>query len=275
MLIKRILTAIIGIMATGYIISYGEWLFASSIIILALLSWHELCKMFSHAKTPLWYSMGAVSILMLLGCAWLGNSHELNMVIAILTMLVLVKIVLSTPKFNIINAALTLFSVLYIGLSFSHLLLLRFISGEPYHSAFFGELSAGTMFIWIAFIGTWASDTFAFFVGSKFGKKKLCPLISPGKTIEGAIGGIAGSIIVIVIMGIIFKLSILHSVIIGLLVGISAPLGDLAESAIKRYTGVKDSGSLLPGHGGVLDRFDSIMFAVPTVYYYVQATILK
>lgn len=274
MLIKRILTAIIGVIVAGYIINYGQWLFACSVGILALLAWQEFCVMFKQANISLWSGTGSVGIALLLGCAWLGNSQEINMLVMMLTLLVLVKTVVFSPKFNIMNAAVTLFGILYIGLSFSHLLLLRFTDPSVYITSVFGSLSFGTAFLWIAFIGTWANDTFAFFVGSRFGKNKLCPQVSPGKTIEGAIGGIVGSILVVVLLGWLFKISLIHSAILGLLVGIVAPIGDLSESAVKRFTGVKDSGKLLPGHGGVLDRFDSIMFAVPTVYYYLHAFVL-
>ena len=137
-----------------------------------------------------------------------------------------------------------------------------------------GEISAGAAYLWLAFLGTWASDTFAYFVGTYLGKHKLCPLISPGKTIEGAIGGMIGSVIAIMLLGVLFKLPVYHCIIMGILVGIAAPLGDLVESAIKRFAGVKDSGQILPGHGGILDRFDSILFTVPAIYYYMHIFVL-
>jgi len=274
MLIKRILTAIIGVLIAIYVVNYGQWLFALAIYLLALLAWHEFCLMFQYKKTPLWYSGGMVSIILLLGCAWLGNSQETMLVITVATLLVIGKTVVSFGKFSIVNAAITLLGILYIGLPFAHLLLLRFTEQSVYLNTSLGMLSAGAAYLWLAFVGTWANDTAAFFVGSKFGRHKLCPAVSPGKTREGAVGGVVGSMVAILFLGMLFQIPFIHSVLIGFMVGIIAPFGDLAESVIKRYAGVKDSGNILPGHGGILDRFDSIMFVVPVVYYYLQAFLL-
>lgn len=102
---------------------------------------------------------------------------------------------------------------------------------------------------------------------------KLCPSISPGKTREGAIGGFVGTLIVAVVFSLIFQFSILHALALGIIIGIMAPLGDLAESILKRVSGVKDSGNIIPGHGGVLDRFDSLLFAAPAMYVYLMLVI--
>ena len=101
------------------------------------------------------------------------------------------------------------------------------------------------------------------------GKTKLCPTISPGKTKEGAIGGFVGTLITALIFSLVFQFSLLHAFAIGLIVAVAAPLGDLVESILKRVCHVKDSGTLIPGHGGVLDRFDSLLFAAPAVYVYL------
>jgi phosphatidate cytidylyltransferase len=105
------------------------------------------------------------------------------------------------------------------------------------------------------------------------GKVKLCPKVSPKKTVEGALGGIVGSVALSTLSGIIFNnlgvdIKIIHFVVSGFLCGIASELGDLAASYIKRYTGIKDFGNLIPGHGGILDRFDSILFTAPVIYYY-------
>lgn len=273
MLIKRIVTAIVGSIAAGYIIHYGQWLFVLAVGVLALLAWREFCKMFEARQMVLWYKLGIFGIIMLLGCSWMGNPQETNAVVLLLILLAAAKTV-AEPQYTTVHAAITSFGLLYIGLAFSHLILLRFTDDLIVVNSALGNLSAGTAFVWIAFIGTWANDTVAFFVGSNFGKHKLCPAVSPGKTIEGAAGGVAGSVLVVAALGSLFGFSMLHGIMIGLLIGVTAPLGDLAESAIKRFAGSKDSGSILPGHGGVLDRFDSIMFVVPVVYYYMQLFVL-
>lgn len=130
-------------------------------------------------------------------------------------------------------------------------------------------LEPARFILFLLVFSTWASDTFAFAVGKAAGKTKLCPTISPGKTQEGAIGGFVGTIVVALIFSAIFGFSLLHGFAIGLIVAIAAPLGDLVESILKRVCDVKDSGTLIPGHGGVLDRFDSLLFAAPAVYVYI------
>ena len=101
------------------------------------------------------------------------------------------------------------------------------------------------------------------------GQNKLCPSISPGKTREGAIGGFLGTLLIALIFSLIFEFSVIHALAIGIIIAVMAPLGDLVESILKRVCQVKDSGMLIPGHGGVLDRFDSLIFTAPAVYVYL------
>ncbi|MDX1546847.1 MAG: phosphatidate cytidylyltransferase, partial [Rhodothermales bacterium] len=121
------------------------------------------------------------------------------------------------------------------------------------------------------FLLIWATDTFAYYVGKNLGRHKLAPLISPKKTWEGAVGGAVGALLVAVVL----KLTLLaflawpHVVAMALICGIVSQIGDLAESRLKRSVGAKDSGTLLPGHGGLLDRFDALLLAVPLVYLYL------
>ncbi|QDR80529.1 Cytidylyltransferase family protein [Sporomusa termitida] len=274
MLGKRIVTAVIGIPITVYIINYGTWIFAAAAALLALVAWHEFFKMMAVKNIKVHYLTGFLGVLLVLGCAWLGNAQEFIMVILLLVLVPMVKTVLCHKNYGLVEAAVTLLGTLYVSLPFSHLLLLRFTEPNQYIPTALGSLAAGAAYLWLAFVGTWASDTLAYFVGSTLGRHKLCPAISPGKTYEGAAGGLVGSIMGITAMGMLFGLPAIHTFVLGLLVGIAAPLGDLTESALKRFAGVKDSGRLLPGHGGVLDRFDAIMFATPVVYYYVKVFII-
>jgi phosphatidate cytidylyltransferase len=153
--------------------------------------------------------------------------------------------------------------ILYIGWLLSYLVALRGITPPP----------LGRNLTFLALFTIFAADTTAFFVGRALGKHRLAPRISPGKTWEGAIGGALGAALVAagftLPTPLQLPLSLANAVIIGLLVGIFGQLGDLAESLLKRNVGVKDSGRLMPGHGGALDRVDSIVFAVVVVYYYV------
>lgn len=122
-----------------------------------------------------------------------------------------------------------------------------------------------------AFISVWILDTMAYFTGKMFGKHKLFPSVSPNKTVEGGIGGVLGAVSAMLAAKYVFfnQLSIVHAVLIGGIIGIVGQLGDVIESFLKRQTGAKDSSSILPGHGGIFDRFDSIIFVGPFVYAYV------
>jgi len=154
--------------------------------------------------------------------------------------------------------AWTVAGVIYIGLLLSHLIWLRL-------------LPDGAGWVFLALFATFASDTTAYFVGSLLGKKRLAPSISPSKTLEGAIGGLAGSMIMSPLVVMLFDLPVgwIEAVLMGALISIFGQLGDLAESLLKRNMSAKDSGKAVPGHGGCLDRMDSVVFAVVVVYYYV------
>lgn len=168
------------------------------------------------------------------------------------------ELVRDDPDQGLINAAANLFGAVYIGFMVAYILLLRFISRD--NGLFY--------IIFLTFI-TWANDTTAFFVGVKFGKRKLSPRISPKKTVEGSIGGLVGGIGTALILGVLFQKPLFFFGILGALVVIAGQFGDLVESIIKRNAGVKDSGSFLPGHGGVLDRIDSLLLAAPVLYYII------
>lgn len=275
MLGTRILTAAIGIPIAIYIINYGFWLFAATVILLALIAWHEFYNMMQAKDIKIQYSIGLIGIILSSGCAWLGNAQELVAVMLFVLLLTMAQTILSHEKFGVTEAAFTILGTMYISLPFAHLLLLRFLEQYDYINTALGNLSSGAVYLWLAFVGTWASDTLAYFVGSLFGRHKLCPTVSPGKTIEGTIGGLLGSITGVVCLGWLCGLPLLHMIVLGLLIGIAAPFGDLSESVLKRFASVKDSGNILPGHGGILDRFDAIMFSVPVVYYYIEIFIIS
>lgn len=129
--------------------------------------------------------------------------------------------------------------------------------------------------LWMIILAAFGSDIFAYFIGSFFGKHKMAPNLSPKKSIEGAVGGIVGAGILGLIFGILFMKDIwYHCLIIGIIGGIISECGDLVASSFKRQMGIKDYGNLIPGHGGILDRFDSVIFVAPIVYYYVIFVIL-
>lgn len=133
----------------------------------------------------------------------------------------------------------------------------------------------GKMYIWLPFILAWLTDTFAYFVGVFFGKHKLIPSVSPKKTIEGSVGGIFGAIITVVIYLFVcssltgFEPRYFSGIILSLICSVASQFGDLAASCIKRENNAKDFGSIMPGHGGVMDRFDSVIYISPLVYWFL------
>ena len=144
-----------------------------------------------------------------------------------------------------------------------------------YHIAMLAMMGDLEYMVWLVVITAFGTDIMAYFTGYAFGKHKLCPNISPKKTIEGSVGGTLGSIILCGIFGFFFaKPMLIHCMIIGLLGGIFSQFGDLTASVFKRKMGIKDYGNLIPGHGGILDRFDSVLFTGPLVFYYLNALII-
>ena len=162
------------------------------------------------------------------------------------------------------NALLTLGGVIYLGLLGSAPLLIYRAIGPA--------CSAEVTRVLVAiFLAIWLADSAAYFCGRHWGKKKLTPTISPGKTVVGFIGGIGGSLLPLLLHGFVPCLAPLELLGLLVLAGLGGQLGDLVESAIKRDFGVKDTPPLIPGHGGALDRFDSYFFAFPLVYLYLMA----
>lgn len=265
---KRLATAAVGIPAAIFIINYGQWVFGLTILLLSTVAWHEYVRMVENIAIKPSYGQGLAIIIAILLAAWLKTPAIFTGVLVFAVLAMLATTVFRYGEFSLKDAAVTLLGILYVGIPFSHLLLLRYLDTGGWLQQDITPI--GAWYLWLAFLGTWASDSFAYFVGIKYGKTKLAPAVSPAKTREGAAGGLIGCILVTVAFGIWFGIPIMHLIFIGLLVGIAAPLGDLAESVIKRTCDIKDSGGFFPGHGGVLDRFDSIMFAVPAVYYYVK-----
>ena len=150
----------------------------------------------------------------------------------------------------------TMLGIIYIAFFFFHIVLVE----ESYH-----------IMVWLIFFAAFGSDICAYFTGYFLGKHKMAPHLSPKKTWEGFFGGILGGTLVCGIFGLIFvKEAIIHCFIIGLIASVFSVFGDLTASAYKRSMGIKDYGKLIPGHGGIMDRFDSVLYTAPVVYYYIQ-----
>lgn len=210
------------------------------------------------------------------------NSYYQSHIFTFITPLVLIfvlsiaELFRRKPENSIFNISSTLFGVIYVGWLFSHLILLMnmplTITPKEYYNILNIRIRLGTSFALLPFALTFINDASAFFIGRKLGKHKFFPWISPNKTIEGVIGGGIFSIIGCFIYRVFYAtyLSWFDCLALGFLTAFFAPAGDLVESLIKRDANLKDSSNLIPGHGGFLDRFDSILFVSPIVYYYLR-----
>ena len=269
-MLMRIITGVIGIALAAFVIQTGGQLFAAFALTLAILAWVEYVRAFSRKGETLTFIVGFLAIICLMACAWLGNAEEMMAVMTFATALSLLMAVLLHGRVNFTAAALSVCGVFYIGLPFAHMLLLRFMEPDTIIETALMPFEKGAAMIWVMFIGTWASDTFAYFVGSAIGSHKLCPSISPNKTIEGFMGSLVGTTASVAGLGYFFGFPVMQMAILGFAIAVFATLGDLVESVAKRYTGIKDSGNIIPGHGGVWDRFDSVLLTAPLVYYFEQ-----
>ena len=196
--------------------------------------------------------------------------HRFDMVPSMLTLTILASflvVLFYGRQPYIVNVATTILGALYCGWLPCHLLLIRQI-GQTRVAAFQFSSPEGLFLLLFGFLDVAMTDVGAYYFGVKFGKHKLAEIVSPKKTIEGAIGG-AFCAMLISAFGVFYtSLSLFQAILGGLVITLSAQLGDLSESLIKRDAGVKDSSHILPGHGGMLDRFDGYIFAIPVVYYY-------
>lgn len=251
---QRIITAIIALIVILPFLFYGGWPFVLFAFVLATIGVAELLSMRGIAKL----SVPGILSFLLLWTVLIEIEDYLPLTkletIGLLSLLLLAYTVLSKNQFTFDDAGFALMSALYVGFGFYFLAQAR-LDGLDY--------------LFFIFFIVWATDSGAYFVGRKLGKRKLWPVISPNKTVEGALGGVALGVIVGIIFHLVSPFSYSMPAIIGisLLISVAGQIGDLVESAFKRHYGVKDSGKLLPGHGGVLDRLDSLIFVLPLLYY--------
>lgn len=191
--------------------------------------------------------------------------YKMNFSLIAFMLFLLVMLLLCIPSINLnynyMDLSVTILGIIYVSVFFSFITLVN-------------TKVNGNYLVWLIFISSWASDTAAYYSGKFFGKHKLCPKVSPKKTIEGSIGGLCGSVLGCSILWAVLQrynvnIPLVHFVAIGIISGVFSQFGDLAASSIKRHSEVKDYGNLIPGHGGVLDRFDSILFSAVVVFYYL------
>ena len=269
-LTRRILFAVIAAPASIAIVYLGDWALAILLSVLAALAAWELFRIARDTGAfPL--DIAGISLAALVPIAVHAQrlgvyTLSLTVLVAIVLLLFASTIWLRGPQGKPLSSvAITAFGVMYASL-FSYVYALR------YHDYAVGA-GAGTALVVLPVILTWATDIGAYTFGRTFGRKKLIPSVSPGKTVEGAVGGL-GITIVICLLYVRFilmpyaqlGLTIQGAVLFAIVVSVAAQTGDLAESLLKREAGIKDSSNIIPGHGGILDRFDSLLFVMPIAF---------
>jgi phosphatidate cytidylyltransferase len=179
----------------------------------------------------------------------------------------LIQLIRNKVDYSIENLSSFLFGLIYVAVLFSFLILIREL---PRNIGLNYQL--GGFWVIFLFLSLWLSDTLAYFVGTPLGKHKILPLISPRKSWEGSAGGIAGAVVSAFLAKSIFlkDIPLIHLLILSILVSVSGQVGDFVESSFKRSASLKDSSNIIPGHGGILDRFDSLLFSAPLVYFYLK-----
>ena len=256
---KRIVSAIVFLPVFFLIVQYGNhvifFIFLSTILLTALFEFYTLLDQ-NGQKCMIYTGM---ILGWFISFSFFSNQNQLilfSMVLLIMGTFI-VKLFSKQP----INARVekisnTLFGVLYIGLLLSHLIFIR-------------KDDQGRLLIFMLFFIIWSGDTFSYYIGTLIGKHPLALVISPNKTFEGALGGLLGSLGAALLAKYWFypNISVANSIILGVATGIAGQIGDLCESMLKRNLKVKDSGFLIPGHGGLLDRLDSVLFSAPVFYY--------
>jgi phosphatidate cytidylyltransferase len=257
MLKTRIISAVIAIpIVIGAVYLGGVW-FAVGAGLIALIAGWEFGQMMTtggHRTTPLFTLM---LIAVLIYTSYQPDSGWLSFALTTILLLSLAWQLFSAAPGPTVNWALTITGGLYIGWGLGHLVALR-------------QRPDGLVWVWLVLVATWGADTFAYFVGRSIGRHKLWPRHSPHKTWEGLIGGIFGGVLGAALVTLLFGMNWGVTLVIGAIVPIAGLFGDLSISMMKREVGVKDSSNLFPGHGGFLDRIDSLLFVSLVVFYYAR-----
>lgn len=251
----RFTSGLIGILLLIFVILKGGYFLLFSIYLLSLLGIREFYKAIEKLNIKPLYLIGYLSTTAIcMNYLMQGNYLSFIITFSLLSSLILL---IFYENISLLDISMTIVGILYIPFMLFHITYLD-----------------KTKYIWLIFIIAFGTDTFAYLAGNLFGKHKLCPKVSPKKTVEGALGGVIGSSILVFTYAKILSLEPMGKLIVlSIVTSIISQLGDLTASKIKRSTGVKDFGKIMPGHGGVLDRFDSIIFVSPVIYYYISSFI--
>ncbi|HAG09647.1 MAG TPA: phosphatidate cytidylyltransferase, partial [Desulfotomaculum sp.] len=250
MLKSRVLSALIGIPLIIIIVWLGGYflLFFTGLVI--IIATREMFKMFASLNLSPYFWLALAGNLLLLSSAY----FKLNLagIVTFLLIVFFIILIIFYPRYSFLDSTLGLAAMLYLSLFIYFYLL--------------DSLPKGEFWLFFLLLNVWATDTTAYFSGKSFGRRPLAPLISPRKTVAGAIGGLAGGMAVTLIFILLYPvLPKLPVLFLGLLISVVAQISDLTASIFKRQAKVKEAGKIIPGHGGILDRFDSLFFTSPLV----------
>lgn len=252
----RLLSGIVLVLVAFLTINCGGYVLLATLLCVSLIGMQELYRAMHVRKE----GFGALELVSYAGVLLIylllipeDSAYSLMGVIASLVLIMCVY-VFCYPAYQAGQIMAAFFGIVYVGVMLSYIYQTRMLPGGQFH-------------VWLIFLCSWGCDTCAYCVGVLIGKHKMAPVLSPKKSIEGAVGGVAGAVLLGVIYAFFTKGGMVEY---GIICGVGALIsmvGDLAASAIKRNQGIKDYGKLIPGHGGILDRFDSVIFTAPVIYY--------
>ncbi len=255
----RLISGIVLVIVLIVTVGYGQAVLFALLGAVSLIGMKELYKVVNVQNKILGFA-GYLAALLYYGLIWTGHMEYMTMLSILFLVAVMAVYVFTFPAFHAEQAMTVFFGFFYVAVMLSFVYQTRM-------------LPDGGVVVWLIFLSSWGCDTCAYCVGVLFGKHKMAPKLSPKKSIEGGIGGIAGA----ALLGALFALAmnqwgkaeadLLHYAVICAAGGVISQIGDLAASAIKRNHDIKDYGKLIPGHGGILDRFDSVIFTAPVIYY--------
>ena len=257
---SRELTALVAAPALVWVVGWGhDYIFNAVIAIICVLAMVEFLALGKAKGYDVPVVLCIAIMLVIMGAFVLPQlSVELGMFTALLVIPAWYVIGRKSLEDSLPSSAVAVLATTYVGMLGGSLIRLR------------NDFPEGSNLVYFLLLVVWLGDSGAYYVGKKFGRHKLSPRISPKKTIEGLIGGMAASAIAAVVIQLTFfqAMPLHHAIIVAVILSVAGVIGDLTESMWKRSAAVKDSGTLLPGHGGFLDRFDSILFTAPLLYFY-------
>lgn len=260
MFTKRLISGIILVILAIIIVGKGGLLLYLTTALISLIGMYELYRVLKIEHNPLGV-VGYLTAAAYYGLVWFDGQHYVTLMAIAALMVLMGLYVFTFPRFQTEEVTAAFFGVFYVAVMLSYLYQVR-------------SMADGIYLVWLILFSSWGCDTCAYCAGKLLGRHKLTPILSPKKTIEGAVGGVAGSFLLGFGYAVIFGSHMTEfthpELTCGMACAIAAvisQIGDLAASAIKRNHGIKDYGHLIPGHGGILDRFDSMLFTAPAIYF--------